>query len=105
MGDGIRDNIYGIGHGDVIWDVEWQRFQDNVFVSGSQDRTLCLWDVRRNTGIVSEMRMPSGVCSVNWHPKKAHLVSAGLENGHVLCYDTRNVKEPLNGQVSGFVDE
>ena len=82
----------------------------NVVISGGDDGTMKLWDVRSCcTGggpmaKVGEAEFEAGVTAVSYHPTQEHMFAVGSYDEVVRLYDVRNLKAPLGrASVGGGV--
>ena len=82
----------------------------NVVISGGDDCTMKLWDVRSCcTGggpmaKVSNAEFEAGVTAVSYHPTQEHMFAVGSYDEVVRLYDVRNLKSPLGrANVGGGV--
>jgi len=67
-----------------------------TLITGGMDRTVCLWDTREASSIISLiLPTPSPVPSVAAHPTSPHLFSAATYSGLLQIWDVRSPKSPL----------
>ena len=79
----------------------------NLVMSGGDDCTLKLWDVRSCSGgglwqpmaKVGNAEFEAGVTAVSYHPTQEHMFAVGSYDEVVRLYDVRNWKDPL-GRVN-----
>ena len=77
----------------------------NVVISGGDDCTMKLWDVRSCcTGggpmaKVGNAEFEAGVTAVSYHPTQEHMFAVGSYDEVVRLYDVRSLKSPL-GRVN-----
>ena len=65
------------------------------FVSGSDDGTVKLWNMRDN-GAVSTIDSKANVCSVQLSPQNSNLLAFGSANQRAYLYDLRKVRTIRN---------
>ena len=72
---------------------------NNLVLSGGDDCTLKLWDVRTDLSLpmakVGGAEFDAGVTAVSYHPTVEHVAAVGSYDEVVRLYDVRNWKEPL----------
>lgn len=83
------------GHTDLVWSVAMNRQTAHVLASASQDCTVQLWDTRQPTDAVQAIATRFPALVVDWQPQSETVLSAGLEDGSVLTFDTRSSRAPL----------
>ena len=57
--------------------VKFHPTEDAKFVSGSHDKTICLWDVQQEKPISSILAQEEGIWSLAWHPNGRSVISTG----------------------------
>lgn len=71
----------------------------NVVISGGDDCTMKLWDVRSCSGVpmakVGNAEFEAGVTAVSYHPTLEQMFAVGSYDEVVRFYDVRNLKDPL----------
>ncbi|ODO00032.1 ribosome biogenesis protein YTM1 [Cryptococcus amylolentus CBS 6273] len=69
---------------------------NGVIATGSMDRTVCLWDTRQATSLIS-LTLPttSPVPSVTCHPTSPFTLASATYSGLVQIWDIRSPKSPL----------
>ena len=87
---------------DLVWDAAWQRCSETTFASTSQDGTVQLWDVRKETP-GHGLAVKTSVLSIDWNPSEKSEMSLGLDDGRVLTYDIRMWNTPLAARVRDSV--
>ncbi|TYZ68576.1 hypothetical protein PybrP1_006103 [[Pythium] brassicae (nom. inval.)] len=83
------------GHTDLVWSVAMNRTAAHLLASASQDCTVQLWDARQPTDAVQAIATRFPALVVDWQPQGETVLSAGLEDGSVLTFDTRSCNSPL----------
>jgi ribosome biogenesis protein YTM1 len=72
----------------------------SMLVTSHADRTVCLWDTRDDTSIIS-LTLPSAHTSfipfVRAHPTSPHLIATGGHDGQLKIFDIRSPKQALLG--------
>lgn len=103
--------VYDLGHAELqsaqlhehfrqVHRVTFNPHQGSLLLSGSQDGTVRLWDVRdmREANTVQSKRKYSGqsdgVRDVKWSPTEEVNFACGTDSGWVQCWDMRNLKGP-----------
>lgn len=79
------------GHTDSVLCVCSHPSQPNIFLTASQDGTICLWDSRKSkpaTRLNTGPLQGSPTC-VAWQPGQEHVYGAGSEAGALVVMDTR----------------
>ena len=91
-------------HNRQVHKVAFSPYQGALLLSGSQDATIRLWDVRQLAGERNVMTCRSvnqyhgnneSVRDLKWSPVDAVEFAAGTDNGVVQRWDIRNDKAPL----------
>jgi len=59
----------------------------DVFLTGSYDESVCMWD-RRTYKMLGSCKVGGGVWRLKWHPDKPYVLVAGMHSGfHILKLD------------------
>lgn len=67
-----------------------------TLITGNMDRTICLWDTREATSIISLiLPTPAPVPSVAAHPTSSYLLSSATYSGVLQIWDVRSPKQAL----------
>ncbi|RXK36254.1 ribosome biogenesis protein YTM1 [Tremella mesenterica] len=69
---------------------------NGVIVTGNMDRTVCLWDTRQGTSLISQtLHTSSPVPSLRTHPTSSYTLSAITYSGQIQIWDIRSPKNAL----------
>lgn len=82
-------------HKGKIQSVRWNKFEDNVLISGSFDKTIKLFDVRTDNSCTT-LGVTSDIECLEWSPLNKFLFLSSYENGRVELYDIRKFDTLLN---------
>jgi len=81
-------------HQSSVEDLQWSPCEDHVFASCSVDKTIKLWDMRRDNPCVLSIRAhEADVNVISWNVKRAYLILSGADDGNFRVWDLRNIKE------------
>ncbi|KPA79228.1 hypothetical protein ABB37_05710 [Leptomonas pyrrhocoris] len=87
----LRRNLKADSHTEAVLSVKWNTVAQNVFASGSADRTMKLWDLNAGGVCLGTYREADKVQSLDWHPTEANcLLSGGFDASMVL----RDCRQP-----------
>ena len=81
-------------HKDKIQAIQWSPFDTAKLLSGSYDRTVAVFDIRKPAAATIFPTMADVEC-VRCSPFSAHHVLVSLEDGHVLLLDERRIDRPV----------
>lgn len=82
-----------------VWTCSFLRGSRSVVLSGADDCTLKLWDIRetqRPVNKIGEEEFEAGVTAISPHPSLDHIFAAGSYDEHVRIFDDRKLHEPLS---------
>lgn len=81
-------------HSKRAWFVDFSPLKPSLLLSGSDDNSVKLWDVRTQ---VSSMTLQAGanVCCVRFNPAEANEFAFGSADHNVYSYDVRRPNTPL----------
>jgi E3 ubiquitin-protein ligase RFWD2 len=82
-------------HTERTWSVDFSAQQPTLMLSGSDDKTVRLWDVGRVVNSTLTLPTPASVCSVKWNPHTSNELAFGSANHNVYTYDIRHPRTPL----------
>ena len=83
------------GHNMSVYSVKWNPYHPNVFLSGSADWQIRLWDHNHNKSLFS-FDLNNSVGDVAWAPYSSTVFAAVTSDGKVHVYDlSANKHEPV----------
>eukprot|EP00892_Ulva_mutabilis_P002130 jgi/Ulvmu1/11918/UM081_0078.1 len=86
--------VFG-GHTNRVWSLSYSALRPTVFVSGSDDCTVRLWDTKQHKHAwVADLG--ANVCGVAFSPWDEHIVACGTAAHSISVFDVRNNKTPLS---------
>lgn len=90
-GSWVVDGEPYVGHSASVEDLEWSPVEPNVFLSGSCDSTLRVWDVRQKSGAALCVDEGHGadVNVISWNRTVNYLVASGADDGSFRIWDLR----------------
>lgn len=77
------------------WSVDFSCTKPRMLASGSDDRTVRLWDVGRVRRSTLRIAADASVCSVKFSPGTYHEIAFGSADHKVYTYDIRHPRSPL----------
>jgi len=89
-------------HGYEAWITAFHNTDANILYSGGDDCRLKRWDLRDTTSATfTSRRHTMGVCSVESHPWKSHILATGSYDEELIVWDDRNMRQPLTSANLG----
>ena len=80
------------GHQRAVHSLSWHPTKEKLLLTGSQDTTMKLWDLREPRAVTTTFTGRVAVRDVQFHPGNyENLFIAGLENGQVQVWDIRKI--------------
>jgi periodic tryptophan protein 1 len=79
-----------LGHRSAVLDLSWNRLNTTVLASGSADKSIILWDLKKLKKATRIKNHTGKVQSVQWHPIEAFSLLSGSADKTVALYDCRN---------------
>ena len=82
-----------------VWTCSFLRGDENVVLSGADDMTLKVWDVRqtqRHIHKIGESEFEAGVTAISSHPSIDHVFAVGSYDEYVRIYDYRKMDQPMS---------
>lgn len=82
-----------------VWTCSFLRGHENVVLSGADDITLKVWDVRqtqRHIHKIGESEFDAGVTAISSHPSMDHVFAVGSYDENVRTYDYRKMDQPTS---------
>mmetsp|Transcript_10789 Transcript_10789/g.40337 ORF Transcript_10789/g.40337 Transcript_10789/m.40337 type:complete len:681 (-) Transcript_10789:75-2117(-) len=87
------------GHHMSVYSVEWNKFNDDLFLSASADWTVKLWQDKKSDPLMT-FDLGSSVGEAAWAPYSASVFAAVTDDGRVHVYDlSKNKHDSLCDQV------
>ncbi|KAG5477806.1 hypothetical protein LSCM1_05106 [Leishmania martiniquensis] len=85
----LKRNLKADSHTDAVLSVRWNTVAQNIFVSGSADRTIKLWDLNQGGVCLGTYSEPEKVQSLDWHAMEANLLLSGGFDANMVLRDCR----------------
>jgi len=82
-----------------VWTCSFLRGNENVVLSGADDVTLKVWDVRqtqRHIHKIGESEFEAGVTAISSHPSIDNMFAVGSYDEYVRIYDYRKMDQPMS---------
>lgn len=94
-----------IGHEYEMWIVSFNSHTPHLLYSGADDCKFRGWDIRQTntlrTSIFTDTTHEMGVCSIQNHPTREHILATGSYDEAMRIWDTRQMKEPIITHAMG----
>eukprot|EP01134_Creolimax_fragrantissima_P001681 CFRG1681T1 len=80
------------------WTCTSDAFNHSLVYSGGEDAKLKCWDLRDGCErpLFTANSHEQGVCSMQSHPTREHVLATGSYDEKVMIWDTRTIKQPLS---------
>lgn len=125
-GSVFSPQIVCCGHTQEGYGLAWSKLREGYLLSGSQDSTVCLWDVQAggggsNTAPEKAGRQvdplavfrghTAGVEDIDWHPKDEHMIASVSDDRTIRVWDIRDgatkghshiVEDAHEGDINGI---
>ena len=95
-----------VGHSKEGYGLSWSRLKEGHLLSGSEDTTLCLWDVQagansekagRQVHPISTFKGHTNVVEdVDWHHKDPNMIASVGDDKSVRIWDTREPQKEVH---------
>ncbi|RLV89817.1 Histone acetyltransferase type B subunit 2 [Spathaspora sp. JA1] len=77
---------------DIVNDVKWHNFDENLFASVSEDCHVYLFDIRTNSNVSKfHAKGSNGINTIAFSPFSRNLISIGNTNSNINLLDLRNL--------------
>ncbi len=76
-------------HSDKVQSVCWNQKEAWLLASGAFDKKICITDCRSPAQAPPSYTVSSDVEAIQWDPHNSYNVYCSLENGEIVCIDTR----------------
>ncbi|MBW0494987.1 hypothetical protein O181_034702 [Austropuccinia psidii MF-1] len=99
----LVENIRWHGHTFEPWTCGFDYWQPTTVLTGGDDCTLKVWDVRSLPGqpVLINKKFGGGVTAVRSHHLKEHVFAVGSYDSALRVYDKRNFSQPVWTQTVG----
>lgn len=82
-------------HGARTWSVDFAAHHPALLLSGSDDKTVRLWDTGLSRRGTLTLPAKASVCSVKFNPYASHELAFGCADHNVYSYDIRHPRTPI----------
>ena len=84
-------------HGYEAWVAASDNWSKHVVYSGGDDNRFKGWDLRSpGTSLFTSSHHSTGVCAIQSHPLREHLLATGSFDECLMIWDSRNMTSPLS---------
>jgi len=105
-----------IGHEKEGYSMVWSAHQEGYLVTGSEDQTVKLWDIRPSVApkatpgtqikpLAEFKGHTDTVEDVDWHPKDAHMIGSVGDDRNIFLWDTRKPEKEVHVVRDGHDDD
>jgi len=92
-----------VGHTAAVEDIQWSPVEEDVFMSCSSDRTVCVWDTRQRAKPALRVKTHDADVNVmSWNALANCMVATGADDGTLRIWDLRNFNESNPQFVANF---
>lgn len=88
-----------LGHTQEGYGLSWSPLEQCKLLSGSDDATICMWDLREAGETVNALNIWKGhndiVEDVDWHKFSRHIFGSVGDDSKMVIWDTRNNDKPV----------
>lgn len=85
----LKRHLKPDSHTEAVLSVKWNTIAQNIFASGSADRTIKLWDLNQGGACLGTYSEPEKVQSLDWHATEANLLLSGGFDASMVLRDCR----------------
>jgi WD40 repeat protein len=92
------------GHTGSITSLQLHETRQNILLSGSQDRTVKVWDIQKQSCLLTHTDFQQTVTNVKWSPQNDSLALVLQEASRFKLFDVRNKQGEVNTQFDFQVE-